>query len=49
LILHLSVAICEICRLYFTYSVYLVLSLKPGVTAPFSFQPVTWCFCMYLK
>jgi hypothetical protein len=32
LILHLSVAICEICRLYFTYSVCLVLSLKPGVT-----------------
>jgi hypothetical protein len=32
LILHLSVAICEICLLYFTYGVCLVLSLKPGVT-----------------
>jgi hypothetical protein len=32
LILHLSVAICEICLLYFTYSVNLVLSFKPGVT-----------------
>jgi hypothetical protein len=33
LIFHLSVAICEICLLYFTYGVCLVLSLKPGVTA----------------
>jgi hypothetical protein len=33
LILHLSAAICEIWPLYFTYSVYLVLSLKPSVTA----------------
>jgi hypothetical protein len=32
LILHLSATICEIWPLYFTYSVYLVLSLKPGVT-----------------
>jgi hypothetical protein len=32
LILHLSVTICEICLLYFTYGVCLVLSLKPGVT-----------------
>jgi hypothetical protein len=32
LIFHLSVAICEICLLYFTYGVCLVLSLKPGMT-----------------
>jgi Ca2+/Na+ antiporter len=32
LILHLSVAICEIWLFYFTYNVYLVLSLKLGVT-----------------
>jgi Ca2+/Na+ antiporter len=32
LILHLSAAICEIWPLYFTYSIYLVLSLKLGVT-----------------
>jgi hypothetical protein len=32
LILHLSVVICEIWLLYFTYSVYLVLFLKLGVT-----------------
>jgi hypothetical protein len=38
LILHLSVAICEICLLYFTYGVCLVLSLKPGVTATIQAQ-----------
>jgi hypothetical protein len=32
LILHLSAAICEIWPLNFTYSVYLVLSIKLGVT-----------------
>jgi hypothetical protein len=32
LMLHLSASICEIWHLYFTYSVYLVLSLKPDVT-----------------
>jgi hypothetical protein len=39
LILHLSVAICEIWLLYFTYSVCLVLSLKPGVTLTSHHRP----------
>jgi hypothetical protein len=43
LILHLSAAICENGPLYFTYSVYLVLSLKLAVTFT---EVITRCACL---
>jgi hypothetical protein len=47
LILHLSVAICEICLLYFTYGVCLVLSLKPGVTVSYIILDLAFTICLF--